>query len=96
MTQTAGAEAIREQEAALASVRRTARAYKDLFATPDGQLVLEDMKKAYHYNSSSLVSMKDMGVDQHATLFREGERNALLRILAIIETPEAAYVASGE
>jgi hypothetical protein len=56
-------------------------AYHRIFDTPDGELVLEDMKKAHHvYDSSFNPQFPDL------TVFNEGERNAVLRITAILNT----------
>lgn len=60
---------------------RTLEAYHRVFDTPDGELVLEDMKKAHHFNDSSFnPQFPEM------TVFSEGERNAVLRIMAILNS----------
>lgn len=56
-------------------------AYHRLFDSPEGELVLEDMKKAHHYYDSSFNPQFP-----EVTAFNEGERNAVLRILTILET----------
>lgn len=62
---------------------RVAQAYNDVFRTPQGQLVLEDMMETHHMLRSTLhKSVKEM-------VFNEGERNVILRILRLINTNPA-------
>jgi hypothetical protein len=56
------------------------KSYKRLFESEDGQVVLYDMMQAGHmlaHNHSS---------DPYTSAFKEGERNAILRVLTILET----------
>lgn len=59
--------------------------YKKMFQdSPHGQAVLEDLKAAHHFYSSTIASP----VDPYFMAFREGERNVILRIMTILETKE--------
>lgn len=58
-------------------------AYKSLALTPQGQLILDDLKKCYG-NKTSFVPG-----DPHATSFREGQRDVYLRFLYFIDLPLA-------
>ena len=54
--------------------------YYNLFVQSDtGRRVLEDLKMAHHFKSSTF------SVDPYQTALREGERNVILRILTILE-----------
>ena len=66
------------------------QAYEAVFTTPPGRIVLEDLKRANHlYNS--LVTAPGP-IDPMQMAIAEGERNAVLRILAILQSKESDYV----
>ena len=55
------------------------RAYNRLFSTTDGKLVLEDLKQAHW------ISRPTFDVNINLMSMREGERNVVLRIMALVE-----------
>lgn len=55
------------------------RAYNRLFNTTDGKLVLEDLKQAHWINHPTF------DVNTNLMSMREGERNVVLRIMALVE-----------
>lgn len=55
-------------------------AYQNVFNSPEGQIVLEDLMKVHHIMGTTF---DDSNVRK--TIFREGERNVVLRILAILK-----------
>lgn len=55
------------------------RAYNRLFNTIDGKLVLEDLKQAHWINRPTF------DVNTNLMSMREGERNVVLRIMALVE-----------
>lgn len=61
------------------------KAYKRLFATPDGKLVLEDLM----VNVCHLLDLSRSPTDSE-TYFREGERNVMLYILNMIKKNQTA------
>ncbi len=63
--------------------------YQQVFGTPEGEAVLEDMQMA-HYVYSSMIGRGP--VDPLRLAMQEGERNAVLRIMAILESKESDYV----
>lgn len=70
----------------LRSGKATKNHYLDTFVhSGSGKLVMEDLVKAHHYNTSTFSS------DPYLTAFREGERNVILRILTIISAPDSAF-----
>jgi hypothetical protein len=54
--------------------------YKKVFSGPDGEAVLMDMMKAHHCLGTTFDG------DVNKMLVREGERNAVLRLLSILKT----------
>ena len=56
------------------------RAYQRVFNTPEGELVLQDLMKTHHFLGTTFD-----GDNVRKTIFREGERNVVLRILAILK-----------
>jgi hypothetical protein len=62
------------------AVART-RDYKTVFSTDAGKRVLHDMMQAHRVLSSTFVKG-----DPDSTILHEGERNVVLRILAILKT----------
>lgn len=67
-------------------------AYHTVFNTQDGRIALEDMKQACHFYTSLVGGQVPM--DPLRLAFAEGERNSILRILAILESKEEDYVRS--
>lgn len=66
------------------------QAYEAVFTTPPGRIVLEDLKRANHLYGA-LVSAPGP-IDPMQMAIAEGERNAVLRILAILQSKESDYV----
>ena len=66
------------------------RAYLATFLTPAGQVVLEDLKRACHLYSG-LITAPGV-IDPMQMAIAEGERNAILRVLAILQSKEEDYV----
>ncbi len=60
------------------SIKRI-QAYQSVFSGPEGELVLEDLIKTHHLLGSTFDG------DTTKTVFREGERNVVLRILKILK-----------
>jgi hypothetical protein len=56
--------------------------YKNVFSSASGQKVLDDMMSAHHV----LNSTYSKSATREDVLIREGERNAVLRILTILKT----------
>ncbi len=56
------------------------KAYKNVFESHEGQLVLKDLMKAHHMLAPSFKG------DAVKAVFSEGERNVVLRILTILKT----------
>lgn len=54
---------------------KTINAYRRLFSTEDGKLVLEDLMK------SNFLGRTAIGNDTHHTYYNEGARDLVLRIL---------------
>ena len=62
-------------------------AYRKIFETEAGKLVLKDLMQEFNFGSTTFVEG-----DAHATAFQEGGRNAVNYIFAQLETqldPEA-------
>ncbi len=59
-------------------IRRKAADYRETFGTDAGGRVLIDLIKAHHVFNSTFAK------DERTHLLREGERNAVLRILTIM------------
>lgn len=66
------------------------QSYQGVFSTAAGQIVLEDLKRAHHLYSS-LVRDDGGPIDPMQMAIAEGERNVILRILAILQTKESDY-----
>lgn len=60
------------------------RDYQQVFGSDAGKRVLFDMMKAGHMLHSTFVPE-----DPHSTALREGERNMVLRVLAILNVDPA-------
>lgn len=59
--------------------------YRKVFQdSPHGKAILEDMKKAHHFYSSTAP----VPFDPYMMAICEGERNVILRILTILESKE--------
>lgn len=54
-------------------------AYQEVFSGPTGEIVLEDLMKNHHFLGTTFDG------DATKTVFREGERNVVLRILAMLK-----------
>ena len=61
------------------AMRETILAYKRVFDSPDGKIVLKDLMKSCHMLSSTFDK------DPYETHFNEGARSVLLRILRTID-----------
>ena len=61
-------------------MRETILAYKRVFGSPDGKLVLNDLMRSCHVMNSTFDR------DANEMLFNEGARSVVLRILKTIET----------
>lgn len=57
-----------------------ARAYSEVFATPAGRVVLEDLLKFGHFAEQIHGSG-----DPYETTFRDGKRRVVLRILSFVK-----------
>lgn len=57
-------------------------AYRRLFATDDGQIVLQDLMKSCHLSTSVI------GATSNDTYFNEGARSVILRLLGTINMNE--------
>lgn len=55
--------------------------YKTVFKSPEGEAVLESLKKFCKYESSSFDYR-----DSHLTAFNEGKRHVILKILETLNT----------
>ena len=51
------------------------KAYRNVFMSPEGEKVLQDLMKVHHVKSSSFDP------NPQVAAFKEGERNVILRIL---------------
>ena len=56
------------------------RAYRNVFSSTEGKLVLHDMMKTFHVLHSTMDS------NPHELAYKEGERSVVLRILRTINT----------
>ena len=65
------------------------RSYEAVFSTPAGLIVLEDLKRANHLYDSLITAPGP--IDPMQMAIAEGERNAILRILAILQSKESDY-----
>ena len=65
-------------------VAKTVIAYRDVFSSGSGVIVLVDLEKSYGKRSSHTPG------DPYQTAFKEGERNVYLKILAAIELGKTA------
>lgn len=65
-------------ERAKKSVSKIA-AYKEVFSSPLGQVVLEDMMSTHYIQNTTFDG------DSAKLIFREGERNVVLRILGLLK-----------
>lgn len=54
-------------------------AYKDVFGSPLGQVVLEDLMSTHYIQNTTFDG------DSTKLIFREGERNVVLRILGLLK-----------
>ena len=63
------------------------QAYKSVFGGHSGQVVLEDLKQAHYINSATTGHP----IDPYTLAFNEGQRNVILRIMAILQSKEEDY-----
>lgn len=66
------------KKAANAQLERI-KLYQSVFSGPSGKAVLDDLMKAHNILSSTFDG------DVNKTIFKEGERNVVLRILTILK-----------
>ena len=71
-----------EGKAAERAEKETARAYLMFEEDVRGRLILEDLKRGYHFYSSTFNPNQP---DDRLTAFREGQRSVVLDILAALE-----------
>jgi hypothetical protein len=64
---------------------KTVEAYHTIFSSPDGEMVLNDLINKHWV----LKSTNSSGASDSEVIFREGERNVVLRILSILKTSPA-------
>ncbi len=69
----------RSKKVAKNSVSRIQK-YQRVFSGPEGQEVLDDLMRTHHMMGTTFDG------DTTKTIFREGERNVVLRILGILKT----------
>lgn len=58
-------------------------AYQAVFRSPNGEIVLKDLMKIHHVLSNTFNG------DANQTIFKEGERNVVLRILSLLNMDAA-------
>ena len=58
--------------------------YKKVFNTPDGEKVVEDLKKQFHFEATTYTD----GLDTNTAIYREGRRSVVLWILNQIKDKE--------
>ena len=63
--------------------QKTISAYKKLFATPEGQIVLRDLMNTTRFRGSVI------GKDPYETYYNEGSRNVVMRIIETINMSDA-------
>lgn len=61
---------------------KDAKLYADCFSTEAGKFVLKDMKRKYHFLSTSFTQ------NPHSTSFNEGQRSVVLDILSTLRSSE--------
>lgn len=66
------------KKAATAQLERI-KLYQSVFAGPNGKAVLDDLMKNHHILSNTFTG------DANQTIFNEGERNVVLRIMSILK-----------
>lgn len=69
----------KEKKMAKRSVSRIS-AYKHVFSGPEGELVLQDLMSTHFINMSTFLD-----ADPTKMIFREGERNVILRIFKMLK-----------
>lgn len=72
---------VREREATL-------MAYKKVFNSKAGKLILDDLIKSCHFFGTSAIEK-----DSHMTYFYEGERNIVVRILNMLNK-DPSYISN--
>jgi hypothetical protein len=75
---------------------KISKLYADCFSSEAGKFVLKDMKRKFHFVTSTFISG-----DSHATSYQEGQRSVVLDILMeltksehpeIFETPDTEEI----
>lgn len=66
-------------------MKERAQAYKRLFQTDDGKLVLEDLERFCGFHNTSV---SEQSPDAYQTFFNEGKRRVYLRINGFIRRKE--------
>jgi len=65
--------------------REVVSAYQRMFDSPEGQIVLHDMMKAFNFFGTSASQ------DPYETHFNEGQRSVILTILGVLKTDSEKY-----
>lgn len=72
------------------AVKKVMQAYEDCFTTGAGQVVLEDMRAAYHDRAITEPDAAGSDLPPEVRIwFREGQRDAYLSILRMIDANKA-------
>lgn len=71
--------ATKKVEDRTAKQKSIVQAYKNIFESPEGQVVLLDLMRTHNVMNTTI------GEDSHKTYFKEGERNVVLRIMTILK-----------
>lgn len=63
--------------------------FKRVFGSPDGEKVLERLKKAVRYDHPVFMSFdKEERIDTHLAAYRDGRKAVVSEIIAIMQEPE--------
>ncbi|MEI6278308.1 MAG: hypothetical protein WCQ16_02850 [Verrucomicrobiae bacterium] len=65
--------------------QRTINAYHRVFSGEDGQRVMADLKSAFGFSAPVFVAREGGGFDTHHAAVRDGQRQVLLHVDAIME-----------
>lgn len=65
---------------------RTITAYHRVFSTPEGELVMEDIRRAFGVHMSAFVSNDRGRFDPIHAAIRDGQRQVILHIESILKT----------
>ncbi len=75
-----------KQVAVAKKTAKRAAAYKAVFTGPEGEMVLQDLMRTHWVGNTTF----DEG-NPRKTIFREGERNVVLRILTLLQIDLKEY-----